>query len=360
MKLTKYQLTDTLLISTTFTGCFLGAGYVSGQEVYQFFGAFGAKGMLGLVFAMAVIFVSGCMLTRLTMMTGDRAIDRAVVGGQNRVLLFAVGAAELLMMFGTYFVMIAGAGALIEQVTGLPYANLWGGFIYTVMLSALAILGLNGLVRIFSAAVPLLVIFTVLIGICSVVKVGGIPEFAEIPHTNPLLPNFVAGAFTFSCYNFFCCVGVMTPYGTELKSVRRMRVGIFFGVCFLFLVATGIILSINACPSAPTASLPILAAAEWIWQPLQYLFAALLFLAMTGAGLSCLLPTAMYFHQHFAVCEKHNVLTVCVISGVAFLLSCFGFADLVGTVFSCFGYISFFILLGVVRHYILVRRNKQK
>lgn len=31
----------------TFTGCFLGAGYVSGQELYQFFGAFGAAGNSG-------------------------------------------------------------------------------------------------------------------------------------------------------------------------------------------------------------------------------------------------------------------------------------------------------------------------
>ena len=45
------QLTP-VKFALTFAGCFLGAGYVSGQELWQFFGVFGRGGLLGLALAM--------------------------------------------------------------------------------------------------------------------------------------------------------------------------------------------------------------------------------------------------------------------------------------------------------------------
>ena len=35
-------------LAFAFAGCFLGAGFVSGQELWQFFGEFGVKGYIGL------------------------------------------------------------------------------------------------------------------------------------------------------------------------------------------------------------------------------------------------------------------------------------------------------------------------
>ncbi len=348
---------EALVIAATFTGCFLGAGYVSGQEIYQFFGAFGAEGVVGLILAISVIFAAGCLLLRLTMLTRDGAIDRTVVGADRPVLLFLVGAAEIAMMFGTYFVMIAGAGALFEQITGLDGTHYASAFVFTVLVSLLALLGLKGLMRLFTAAVPLLVAFTVFIAAASLVKNGGLPVFAEVEHTNPLLPNWAIASVSFASYNYFCCVGVMCPVGAQLQRSRIIAPAILTGSCFLFLVAFGVIITVNACPEAAEASLPMLAAAEWVWSPLRYAFAGLLFLAITGAALSVLIPTATYFEEKISFCSRHKIVTVCAVSLPAFLLSCFGFTELVGTVFSTIGYLSLVILFGIIRHYIVVKKR---
>ena len=47
-----------------------------------------------------------------------------------------------------------------------------------------------------------------------------------------------------------------------------------------------------------------------------------------------------------------------VLSAVAFLLSCFGFADLVGTVFSVFGYVSLIAMIGIIRHFAKLKKSK--
>ena len=40
-----------------FTGSFLGAGFVSGQEILQFFGVFGKSGLIGMVLAIGLFSV---------------------------------------------------------------------------------------------------------------------------------------------------------------------------------------------------------------------------------------------------------------------------------------------------------------
>ena len=42
-----------------FTGSFLGAGFVSGQEIMQFFGVFGKMGVVGMFLSVALFGVFG-------------------------------------------------------------------------------------------------------------------------------------------------------------------------------------------------------------------------------------------------------------------------------------------------------------
>ena len=351
---------STSALCFTFTGCFLGAGYMSGQEIYQFFGAFGIKGVFGLIFAVIVLWILGAMLVRVVDQTRIDAIDRTVVGSDNKVLLTLVGVAEVLMLFGTYFIMIAGAGALIEQVFPFPHAAMIGGAAYTLLLFILATQGIDGLVKIFSAAVPLLVLFAVVLGGASLIKMA--PSGIRFPVStdyNPMIPNFVIGALAFSAYNFFCCVGVMCPVGLRVKSRKSVIIALFFGAVCLFAVAFGVISSLAACDGAAASEIPMLTAASSFGSVYGYLFAFLLLLAMIGAGLASLIPTVTYFAEHIKICGKHSKLTALAVSVVGFALSSFGFSDLVGSVFSFFGFLSAFIILGVVINYVRVCRAKK-
>ena len=355
---------STLSLCLTFTGCFLGAGYMSGQEIYQFFGAFGIKGVFGLIFAVIILFILGVILVSLVDKTKVSAIDRTVVGSDNKYLLIAVGAAEVIMLFGTFFVMIAGAGSLIEQVSGLPFSRFWGGALYTLLLCGISVRGIRGLVKVFTGAVPPLILFTVLLGAVSLVKM--LPDGISFPVStgyNPMIPNFVVGALAFSAYNFFCCVGVMCPVGLQIKSRRSVLLAIGGGAVCLFAVAFGVIATLAACDGASEAEIPMLYAASSFdgifGRAFGGIYAILLMLAMIGAGLASLIPTVTYFAGHFAWVDRHTALFTLLVGALGYGLGCFGFSTLVGSVFSGFGFISLFIIIGVVRNYIRVSKQKK-
>ena len=65
----------TFSLAFTYVGCFLGAGFISGQELWQFFGAFGNWGYVGFVLAALLFTVIGILFVRLTQMTKCAEMD---------------------------------------------------------------------------------------------------------------------------------------------------------------------------------------------------------------------------------------------------------------------------------------------
>ena len=98
-------------LGLAFAGCFLGAGYVSGQELWQFFGSFGAKGVAGLLVAVALLFFTGIIMILLGRLTKLSEIDKIVVRRDWPLLRGAVTVLELLFLFGVGTIMSAGVGA---------------------------------------------------------------------------------------------------------------------------------------------------------------------------------------------------------------------------------------------------------
>lgn len=347
-------------LSLTFTGCFLGAGYVSGQELYQFFGAFGIFGYIGLFVAVALLAVLNMIIIHIVSTTNNAQIDKTVVGSDNKLLLFSVGALENIIFFGTYVVMAAGAGALAENLTGINNSHIIGSLVFCLIISFLAVKGIKGLVKIFSAVVPVLVVLTVAIGIFTIAtnaQNGFLIEKSS--DFNILIPNWIAGAVTFSTYNLFCSIGVLCPVGLQTKSKSSALLGTLLGCVFLVIVALSVLLSFAVIPEASLEELPMLAISESISPVLMYVYACLLFLAMSGASLACLIPTVTYLSNYSKTAELHGAALTFIISGIAFLLSCFGFADLVGTLFSSFGYISILGVIGLVLHCFKLRKYKK-
>lgn len=104
------QKIGTLRLALTFAGCFLGAGYVSGQELWQYFGAFGARGLLGLALAVVLLGGTGVLLLRLSARTGIETMDALIVRADIPWLRTAVGVLTAALLFGVVCIMAAGIG----------------------------------------------------------------------------------------------------------------------------------------------------------------------------------------------------------------------------------------------------------
>ena len=117
-----------LSVAFAYVGVIIGAGLASGQDLLQYFLSFGAKGLIGIAALGVLNVVFGVVALQLGSYyrSGhhDEVFERITHPALRRVI-------DVVLVFSGFamgFVMLAGAGANLEQQFGLPAwagSNLW-------------------------------------------------------------------------------------------------------------------------------------------------------------------------------------------------------------------------------------------
>lgn len=329
-----------------FAGCFLGAGYVSGQELWQFFGPFGVMGCAGLVLALALIMGVGIITLRLGELTGLSEVDKLVVQKNIPPLRAAVTLLELLFLFGIGTIMSAGVGALSNQLTGMP--SFVGSAIFIAAVAVISLAGFSGMVSAFSATVPVLAAVTLVFGIMSVCE-NGLTLPAAAQGGSALMSSWPVAAVSFACYNIFGSIAMIAPLGRFVKSRRSALCGIALGAGVLLTIAASVLVSVSAGADARTAQLPMLALAQSRGAVWGVIYGVLLLLAMFGTALSSLVAFVGMLCGKSAGISKRRPLATAVCAVGMFAGSLFGFGELISVIYPVFGYCSsvFIILMTV-------------
>lgn len=340
-----------------FAGCYLGAGFVSGNELTQFFGNFGLFGFLGLIIIAIGFSLVGTVVARFAKATDITEVDRLATGDGCRPLRALIAAMQIALMFAILVIVTAGVGALGNTLLGLPTPVC--SLIFAVFLATLALLGMGGIVRLLAVSVPLLAITVTVLAICLLPR--WITAGCPMPHgeaENPLLPNFLIAALTYISFNMG---GNITVVVASTPAVKRERIlpGTVLGSLLLASVAAAIMIILSLYPAAMQDELPMLSAARSLFPPLGILYGILLLLAMTGSGLSKCYGIGYYFSKKWRLAGRHPRLFVIALVAVACLCSLVGFGDLVGTVYPIFGYLSFLLVGALLTRAALYAKRKK-
>ena len=352
---------NTARVALTFAGCFLGAGYVSGQELWQFFGSFGTFGFFGMIVAMLLIFLFGVLLLRLASISKIAQCDKLIIRADNKFLRAFIGVAETFFLVGISVIMTAGVGALFRQTLGLS-EYLTGG-LFALLLFFLSLGGHQRMVSVFSMTVPFLIVFTLVVAVVSVSKFG-FPDISSMNASfasgkNPLLSSWWISAVTFVCYNLFSSVQILAPVGVMVDSKKRVWLGVFFGTFVLFVIACSIFLSMASLPASSKAPLPMLFVASELSQVLGVIYSVLLFFGMLGTGLSCLVAVTHFVTEKTKI-EKAKLPITLVLSVFIYFGSLFGFGDLIGVVYPLCGYLGVLAIAALCEHYFHIRKTAYK
>ena len=335
-------------LAFTWIGCFLGAGFVSGQEISQFFTHFGLPGLVGQIGAVVLLSLLCGVIFTLSRRMGRSQVHEVAVPTDNRVLKALAGGIAVCFMYGIYVVMCAGAGTLLEQLTGSGTLRLVGGVVFCALITWIATRGMGGAVRVFSRIMPLLVILSLVVVAAALAMFGrnGI-QFVPATTRNPMVNHWLLAAVTFVSYNLLCALGTLSSLGTMARSDRDIRVGAALGGVILLVISLGINGAMAALPASTSAELPMLYLAQQLSPVLEGVYALVILLGMFGASMSVFVPVPQYLFR-FRRLEGHPVLVPVVLSVGAFFLSQVGFSDLIGTLFPVFGFLGFVFIGGIL------------
>ena len=342
-------------LATVYAGCFLGAGYVSGQELWQFFGVFGMDGVRGLLLSgvlqglLCLVFVS-LSRRRETLGVETLGVEEAVVRWERRGWRTAVGTVQLILPVGTAVVMSAGVGALTDQQLGGGGRAASALFVLAVGLTAMR--GTEGLFRVFTRVVPLLTAAAMAIALWTAVRCGD--TLSSLPPAtgrgSPILPHWTLSAASFVACNLFGSLAVLLPLSPLIPDLRTARRGAVAGAALVMLVACAILFCLLAVPESVTCELPMLYLAGVLHPAAGRAFALLLLVAMFGAGLTGTVAAEAYLSGKYAFCARHRAAVIAACSALSFGGGLFGFGDLIGWIYPIFGYVGIASLMLTVAH----------
>lgn len=335
-------------LAISFVGVLLGAGFVSGQELWQFFACFGGSGFLGFLLSTALFVLVDYALLCLAQRTRCADIGALILPGDHPRLCTLIDVLQCLLVFGILVIMIAGASSLLHDLTGL--STRLCGALFTLIILPVALLELRGLVSAFSVLVPFTGITAVIMGLTLLIR----QDFRLAPavgSASALLPNWWVSGITYAAYNLFGTIGVLVPFAAIVPDRTVIRRGLALGTVFLLVLTFFLLAPMAALPDSGNAELPTANLAARLHPVLGSIYNLLMGLGMFSSALASLMALINQGGFHWPVLQRKRPVFLVLFLLLGYVLSLAGFGNLISIVYPLFGYISIPFLFMLVRNW---------
>lgn len=321
-------------LAGAYAGSIIGAGFASGQELFHFFGTFGALGLWGMGLAGLLFTLIGGLVFELARKIESDSHHTLILRLFGKYVGYLVDAVLTVFLFGTLGVMLAAAGALFSEQLGLSFS---AGVILTALLTGAIsrseprrILRLNGLI----VAVLVLLTFIVLVPVITHLGLPVSSRGAMLPSLVPA--NWLAGAVLYSSFNVVLALSPLSALGRELTSKAEAFLGAAIGSALLVVTGGIMLLALLQNPDLiADAQLPLLVLIKRNLPPGAALYTLVLYLALLT---SCVAITYGLGHR---LAAGHSLSARRVSAWLPLLaipLAYLGFGNLVQSLYPVIGY----------------------
>ena len=332
-----------LSVAFAYVGVIVGAGLASGQDLLQYFLAFGAKGLIGIVALGVLNVIFGVVALQLGSYFRSDNHDEVFERITHPVLRRVIDVVLIFSAFTMGFVMLAGAGANLQQQFGVPT---WAGSLLCALLVILtAFLDFDRIMNVIGVFTPIIMIAIAVLAIYSLVTPhAGIAELnAAARNVTPALPNLWLATINY----FALCVvgGIAMAFvlgGSILRIGEARRAGRIGGVLIaLVLGADALALYLNV-DRIWDVNVPALAIARSIHPIFAFGYTLVIFALIYNTAFSLFYSTARRFSGG-STSRMRLVLIGVVAAGYA--ASFMGFKKLIGMMYPFIGWLGVVLLI---------------
>ena len=330
----------------------IGSGFATGQETVQFFASFGIVGMLGGVISTLLFMTVGALIMRKGHELQLELSSEVFTYYVGRFLGTVLEWFAVLYSFSVAVIMVSGAGAVLNELTGLPN---WIGVVGMGLLGLATVLaGLERLVDIIGTIGPVIIAFTVVVGTIIFVRdfgeLGNQPIFGSLPEaaqSAQITGHFAWSAVLYVSFNILLGMVFFSQLGKEATSTREAGIagalgglGLGIGVLMITLaILTNLTLALDK-------EVPTLALGQTIHPAVGVAFAVVVMLGIYSTA------TPLYWVVKNQVMgfvpRKWNVVVTVVICIALIACGFLPFSVLVDKIYGTVGYVGCALIIVII------------
>lgn len=227
----KVRINQVIIYAGAFIAFLIGSGFATGQEIMQYFVAYGFKGILGAFVVFGLFLYVG--VSFISAGYNNKFSKR------NDIYKYYCGKTigafydyfSIIFIYMSFIVMIGGAGATLHQQYGLP--TYVGGIGLAILAGITVVFGLNKIVGVIGKIGPTIAVMAILLGLAGIImSAKGLTAASEIIPSLNLMKASTNWIFAAGSYVGFCMLWLatfMSSIGTEAKNKKEAVWGAIFG-----------------------------------------------------------------------------------------------------------------------------------
>ncbi|MGM0501465.1 MAG: YkvI family membrane protein [Bacillota bacterium] len=325
-------------IAFTYVGAVIGAGFVSGQEILNFFVIYGSKGLIltlitGLLFA-----VLGNIIFLISEKLAVASYSHLFLCCGGKKLGLAADLMLTLFLLSSFIIMLVGSKEIFNHLFDLRY-NL--GLTLTLIIVIITNLyGLEGVLNLNSILIPTLLLIIISFSLGLDFKIDDLQFAFSLKQ--------LSSAVTYTGYNLVLAMAVLLPLLNKFSKLEVVW-GIISGGLILGVVAFLIAyILIGFQGYIIGEQLPMLKAVSIFKPQFYYLYALTLWLAMLTTA-SCNLYALLDRFKLVFNYSREKMLIMLIVIIIPTLQ--FSFADLVEVIYPKLGIISLLLFASLLLTY---------
>ena len=329
-----------LMLVMGYLGAVIGAGFASGQEIMQFFVAFGKNGFYGAVLSAVLFSLCGGLLLfiahRKSSSNYQEILAYLLGPGTGKVVDFLLA----IFLFLGISLMLSASGAVFNEHLFLPKAL--GVFLAYVLVIVFLITGKKGLILSYNLLVPVKLILLLLITGYAAFFASGVGLAAYDSSIVPTRREYWAiASILYVAYNFALAMVVLVEYQSVVDRKTGIIGAVWGGAVLGLLVIITYLALGKYLPVVLRYEVPMLYVTGNISLTIKYLYTTVLWVGIFTTALA----NAYGFAKRFAVFTKLSYgpcLILCMTLSLP--ISMQNFSDLVSNVYPVFGILGLVIL----------------
>ncbi|MBP1931625.1 YkvI family membrane protein [Ammoniphilus resinae] len=342
------QIKMIFLIAATYIGTVVGAGFATGKEVVEFFTQYGSKGLVGVLISSILFIWLGTKVMIIANRIGAYSYQELTEYLFGKKIARWFNIVVLMILLGVTSVMLSGTGAIFQEQLGLPYQ---AGVVITLVLSYLVMIkGLQGVMVVNSLVVPMILGFSILIGVEFILKLDDWSSlFTGASLTRGTGSGWMMSPLIYVSLNLAMAQAVLVPLGKEIDDEKVLKWGGIFGgigLCFMLLVSH---LALVNLPEVLAYEIPMGVYIKEYGLVVHLLFLFVIYGEIFTTLIGNVFGLARQIHSASRISEQVLIIIILIIS---YLISLVGFSSLLTYLYPAFGYmgIVFLVMLAIRRH----------
>lgn len=333
-------------VALAYTGVIVGAGLSSGQDILQYFLCFGFLGLVGVV----LMGLLNVMFGRIIVALGSYYLSENHADALSKIAHpiahRIIDVTLVISSFGMGFVMVAGAGANLEQQFGLPA---WiGALVCSLLIILVSFLDFDKITKVLGVFTPVIVLMILCMTLVTLGKGPfDLDMLDELGRTiKPAIPNPWLSVVNYFCLCLLTGISMAFVLGGSLVSISvAERGGGLGGAIVGTIVIAASVTLFCRLDSVIDAEIPMLVIAREIHPAFAFVYALVIFALIFNTAFSLYYATARRFSSGSV---RRMRLWMIVLVALGYALSFAGFKSLIGAMYPALGYMGVFAMLVIL------------